>query len=768
MEGYSVVGKRLPRVDGVLKATGEARYTDDMSFHGTLVGKILRSPHPHAKVLKIDTSKARRVIGVRAVITGKDTPGVKIGAIEAFPQNWDKYPLAIDKVRYIGDEVAAVAAMDEDIAEEVLDLIQVDYEELPAVFDPEEAMKPDAPRVHDVEGNIGMQTLLEFGDVEGGFNESYLVREDRFVTQPVAHCCMEPHISLAIHDSSGKLTLWTSTQAPFQVHRTMAKALKMPEGMVRVIKPYVGGGFGAKIEAFAMDVCCALLSWKTGRPVKITLNREEEFSFTRFRHPIIIQLKTGVKRDGTIVAKKCKNILDGGAYIGIGNAATFLSTLFLNLPYKSSSIKFEAYRIYTTKAIAGAMRGFTSPQVHFATESQMDMLAEELGIDPLEMRLKNAIQPGYVTPSKLRIKSCGFTECLKRSSENMGWQVRDKKVAEGKGLGIGCSGFLCGSAFPVVKTPGDYYSAALIRLDPDGTASLLSGASDIGQGSDTVLAQVAAEELGISLKDIRITTADTELTPLDSGSYSSKVTLMGGNAVKMAASEAKQQLFKTVAEKLEANPEDLESREGRVYVKGSPERGVSFAEGVWICQESGKGMPVIGRGYYHPETGTANYETGEGNYSPAYSFGSSVAEVEVDRETGLTKVRKVTYAHDCGFALNPMAVEGQLQGSISMGHGFALFEEVHGDKGQILNPSFLDYKLHTAIEMPEINIIIVETNEKEGPFGAKEASEGIVSPTAPAIVNAIYSLTGMRIKELPLTPERILDAIGKKRKPKSV
>lgn len=601
---------------------------------------------------------------------------------------------------------------------------------------------------------------MNAGDVEKGFRESFYIHEDKFSTQMAVHCALEPHVSIAKFEN-GSITLRTSTQMPFVNRYWLAKALGLPESKVRIIKPYVGGAFGGKLDLFSHEACACLLSMKTGRPIKIELTREEVFICTRTRHPMIIELKIGVKRDGTIIAKQCRHILDGGAYGGSGHAAPQLSLLFQNLPYKFTHAKLEAYRVYTNNPVSGAMRGYTSPQVHFADESMMDMIAEALGMDPMEIRLKNAIGPNYTTVTGLKITSCGFTETIRKAANAIGWEKRKGKARGGQGVGMGCSGFMSGSAFAILNTPKNCSSCVIIKLHREGYATVYTGASDIGQGSDTVLGMIAAEELGLPFEKVKIFSADTDLTPFDSGAFGSRTTFLVGNAVKQAAIEAKQQLFKVVSDHLEASMEDLEAKEGRVFVKGNPEKGMFFGEAVFACQESMGGAEIFGRGAFSFELDASVYETGMGNYAPSYSFSTGTAEVEVDTKTGLVDITKVIFAHDIGYPINPISVEGQLQGSIAMGTGYALFEEAQVEKGKMLNPSFLDYKIPTALDTPKTEIALVKTNEPSGPFGAKECSEGSLSPVSPCIINAIYNAIGVRIKKLPVTPETILRASKK-------
>jgi 4-hydroxybenzoyl-CoA reductase subunit alpha len=753
MREFSVIGKRIPRVDGVVKVTGEARYAGDMSLARMLYGKILRSPYPHARIMNIDTDKAKRLSGVKGVITGQDTLGVKYITFQLLWRLADDSILAMDKVRFIGDEVAAVAAIDEDIAEEALDLITVEYEELPAVFDPEEALKEDAPQIHDhAKGNVGLSRLVEFGDLDRAFKECDYIREDRFVTSAVIHGFMEPHACVAGFDPAGRLTIWTSTQSPYAVQTLLAKTLGMREGDIRVIRPHVGGGFGGKVEMLAHEFCSALLSKKTGRPVRIEYTRDEEFSAGRRRHPMTIELKTGVKKDGTLVARECRNMIDGGAYLGLGGIVVSNSITLPALTYRVPNYRYQAHRVYTNKPPGTAMRGFGAPQPVFALESHLDMIAENLGIDPVELRLRNSIQSGDQIPRVAKISTCGLSECIQKAANRAGWDGKQGKLPRGRGMGIACYGFASGALFNIFNSRLPY-SEVQIKLNDDGTVNLLTQAADIGQGSDTVLCQIVAEELGVKVEDVTITASDTQNAPMDLGSFSSRVTLFAGNAAMAAAADVKRQLFEVASGQLGLKMhQHLEARDRRIFIREHPEKGISFSETVQVAQRAKNGMPVMGRGIF-------DHRKSSGFGSPTWSFGAQVAEVEVDRETGHVTLLKITAAHDCGKALNPLLVEGQLEGSIHMGMGYALSEEILFDKGLTLNPSSLDYKIPLATHTPEIETIEVETNDPEGPFGAKESGEGLTLPVAPAIANAIYAAVGARVKELPITPDKILKAL---------
>lgn len=533
----------------------------------------------------------------------------------------------------------------------------------------------------------------------------------------------------------------------------------MPERDLRVIKPCVGGGFGGKSEVFPLDLCCALLSKKSGKPVKICHTREEEFTASKRRHPLEIELKIGLKGDGTIISRQAKIILDGGAYNSCGPAAVNLAGLFLTITYRQPNIKIESCRVYTNKTPCAAMRGFTSPQMFLASELQMDMAADEMGMDPVDLRMKNGTRTGDITVNGLRIKSGSLQACLEKVAESSEWKKKYKKLLPLQGIGVAASGFISGDQYPLLG-PYTASSNIFVKADPDGTVAILAGVSDIGQGSDTVLSQIVAEVLGISVQDVRITSPDTDLSPLDSLTAGARVTFMAGNATKRAAFDLKQKLFKAVSEKLEARAEDLEAKDQRIYVRGSPEKEVSFRDAVIICQTAHKGMATIGEGVYTPPPGVApDVVTGYGDHSPSYKYTAVVAEVEVDRETGSVKVNKISFCDDCGRVINLLGVAGQLEGATAMGLGYALYEDLVVKEGKTLNPCFLEYMMPTTMEMPEMENLIVESNDPEGPFGAKEGAEGTVGPVAPAILNAIYNATGIRFKQLPVTPEMLLSRL---------
>ena len=741
-------------LDAGLKVKGAAQFTDDLVLPGMLFGKILRSPLPHARILNIDTSKAEKLPGVKGVVTGRDIPDRQYGIV---PMAKDEYALAKDKVRYIGDDVAAVCAIDPEIAEEALELIDVDYEELPAVFDPREAIKEGAPVIHaGVKNNTSFAINKEFGDVARAFAESDAVFEDRFYSQAVNHAPLEPHAALAQFDPlNGDLTLWSSTQIPFFLRRNLSNTIQIPESKVRVIKPKVGGGFGQKIDMFAKDFCAAWFAIRLGKPVKFVYEREEVFISTRQRHPMYITVKTGVKKDGTILGQQFQAHADGGAYNSTAPTMIALSCFFLMIPYHIPNLIYEGYHIYTNKPVGGAMRGHGIPQARFAVERQLDMIAGRMGVDPVEIRIKNSIHAGQPHSAGFVINTCGFSESVTRAAESIGWQEKRGKLPLGRGVG------LAGASFPSgVSNMSHISSGAVVQLGRDGAVNVLSGAADIGQGAETVISQIVAEELGVSLEDIRITAADTGITPLDPGTFGSGVTVRAGNAARLAAMSARNKLFEFIAEKLEANLADLVAENRNIFVKGSPEKGMTFSAALKAYQYADLPMPIVGRGsWMAPASEPTTLFKEDGNFAPNYSFMTQAAEVEVDLQTGRVKLLKMVTAHDCGTPINPMLVEGQLEGSVVGGMGQALYENVIVEKGQVMNPSFLDYGFPTFMEMPEIEAIEVETDDPIGPFGAKEAGEGTQLSPAPAIVNAVYDAIGVDFMELPITPEKILDAL---------
>lgn len=794
MTGYSVVGKGLPRIDGPEKVTGKAIFTVDVNLPGMLYGKILRSPHPHAKILNINTEAAKRLPGVKAVLTGRDVADVRYAFVDTPRYPADEQPLAVDKVRYIGDEVAVVAAVSEAVAEEALSLIKVEYEIMPAVFTPEEAIRPDAPLIHESQfigtsaweewgatkrvndyrsesslNNLSGRTFIAFGDVEQGFREADHVREDKFQTAATAHCAMEPHGAVASYEPvTGKLHLWLSTMGIFLKRYNLSRALKLPISRVRIHHSYVGGAFGGKIDVFPYEFCAAYLSMQLGRPVKIELDREEVFTTTRQRHPITIHIKTGVKKDGTIVAQDIKVIADNGGYRGSGPIVVFLCHGFSFPIYKVPNYRYEGLAVYTNNPIRGPQRGHGAPQIRYAIDSQLDLIARDLGLDPVAVLLKNIRHKGDVLPNGDRLNSCGLRECIEGTVAGIDWSSKRRQFAVAqpgsrfrRGVGISlCAMFSGAMYYP-------FASAAMVKLHDDGSATLYTGTQEMGQGSYTTLAQVLAEELGIGLEDVRVVAGDTELTPIDLGSFLSGGALVTGNAVKLAAADAKRQLLECAAELLGVGMEQLATREKKVFVQEDPQRSISFAQAIQANVFKRNGNPIIGTGSYkgYPETNRyPSLAKGKGLFTSAYGFAAQAAEVEVDTVTGRVRLLKAVTYHDCGFPLNKTIVEGQVQGCVSMGAGQALSEEIILEKGQLFNPSFLTYRLPLAPDTPESLDKTANTLEPNGPFGAKEVGEGSVAGMPGAVANAVHDAIGVRINSLPITPEKVLRALEQKQK----
>jgi CO/xanthine dehydrogenase Mo-binding subunit len=663
--------------------------------------------------------------------------------------------LSDKKVRYIGDEVAAVAAIDEKTAMQATKLIRVEYRILPGVFDPEDALKPGAPLVHDKRPqNIAAHVKQEFGDVQKGFSESDLILDERYEVPAQAHSCMEPRSCVAMFDKKGDLAIWTATQSSYFVQKELSHVLDMPLSKVRVMEIHVGGGFGSRSKVCEDEGICAFLARKAGRPVKITLTREEEFTTTRIRHPMIIYLKTGAKRDGTIMAREAKIITDNGAYNHMGPSVSRVAGAIITSLYRVPNVGYELLTVYTNKHFGGPFRGYGNPQATFAIESQLDSIANLIGMDPVEIRIKNANQPGETTPVGWEItESCGFSECLRAVADRLDRKGRQKDMTSGRGIGFaGCihlSGFH-------VYADGDF-SRAIIKIFSDGAIELMVGSTDMGTWSKTTLAQIACEEIGARLDQVRVVTMDTERTPMDLGSWGSRVTFIGGNAVKLAARDAKRQLLEAAKDLLGTSCDNLQCEEGRIFIEGSPDRWVEFSECVIQTSAQNKaGKMIIGKGHYDSPTELVNRETGMGKISAAPIFAAHGAEVEVDIATGRVKVQKIVAAHDVGRAINPMAVEGQIEGAIGQGYGYCLTEGFEYENGKVLNPDFLGYRIPRSNDMPEIETIMVEKIDSIGPFGAKGVGEPALVPVAPAIANAIWDAVGVRITDLPITPEKIL------------
>ena len=756
---FKYVGKALPRIDGVAKVTGDAQYTDDIHLPGTLVGKMLRSPHAHAYIRGIDVSKALALPGVKAIVLGEEAP-IQFGIL---PSAKDETALAIGKVRYVGEPVAGVAAVDERTALAALKLIEVDYEILPAIFDPYEALTREDVKIHESskEANIERRASMEFGSVDQGFAAADYIREDSFFKEAITHAPMETHVALA-HYRDGKMTIWSTTQVPHSVHRSLSEVLELPMDRVRVIKPTLGGGFGGKGEPFSFEFVACLLARKAGRPVKIVHTREEVFMTHRGRHPMHMKLRTGVKKDGTITAMEFHNLLDGGSYGSYGLVTLYYSGQLLTLPYVLPAYRFEGVRVFTNKPACGALRGHGAVGPRFAFEVHLDRIAADLGIDPLEIRQKNSVKANTMTLNELRITSCGFEECLDKAAKAIGWHERHGKLPRGRGIGLAGGGYISGAGNAIYYNPMPH-SNVNISVDRGGGVTVFCGASDIGQGSDTMLALVAGEILGVPPAAIKVISADTDTTPVDLGSYSSRVTFMAGNACRTAALDVRGKILAIVAERLEVPVEALQLADGIASAPGFSDQTLSFAQAVVLAES--KGAPIFGAGGYTPPKLGGNYRGAGVGPSPAYSFGAHAAEVEVDEETGVVKVLRLVAAHDLGRTLNPLAAEGQVEGAAVNGLGEVLLEKhVIGSGGQHGSPSFLEYKMPTMLDVPDVETILVESVDPEGPFGAKECGEGSLHPSIPAVINAIYDAVGIWLHDAPITPEAVLEALRKGKK----
>jgi 4-hydroxybenzoyl-CoA reductase alpha subunit len=766
---YRVVGTPRPKADAYPRVTGRALYADDIMPARLLYGRLLRSPHPHARILSIDTRAALALPGVLAVLTGEDLPR-RYGIL---PSSQDEYALAQDRVRYVGDPVAAVAALDPDLLDEALKLIRVEYEVLPALMSIDEALAHPEIKINDEAriGNIHKAVSYEFGEVEAGFAAADYVREDWFFYEGNNHAPMEEHACVANWEPNpadavgGKLTLWSSTQTPHYVHREVSKVLDLPRSHVRVIAPNVGGGFGGKSDPFSHEICACELARRTGRPVKITCTREEVFLNHRGRHPVKMWIKTGVKRDGTLTAMHFRSFLDGGAYGSYGIATTYYTGALQTVTYALPAYKFEGMRLFTNKPPCGPKRGHGTTQPRYAFEVHLDKLAADLGLDPLDLRRHNLIQPYTRTVNGLRITSCALRECLEAVAERSGWRevraaARRVSAPAGplrRGLGIAASSYICGAGKPIYWNDLPH-SAVQIRLDRGGGVTVYCGATDIGQGSTSVLACIVAEELGIEPEHIHLETADTTLTPVDLGSYSSRVTFMAGNAAIAAALKLREQLFAAAAAYLHTSAQRLQAAAGVIYAEDDPGLSLPFVQAVELA-EARSGALVSSGAYTPPADIHGEYKGAGVGPSPAYSYSACVAQVTVDEETGEVVVEKLWMAHDVGQALNPLLVAGQVEGGAYMGYGEAVMEQQVFRKGRHKIPSLLDYKLPTTLDTPEIETILIEIPDQEGPFGGKEAGQGPLNPTIPAIANAVYDAIGVRIDEVPITPDKVLRAL---------
>jgi 4-hydroxybenzoyl-CoA reductase subunit alpha len=758
--GTRRAGTATPLIDGVEKVTGRARFTADLPSSEALVGRILRSPLAHGAIRAIDTSRASALPGVRAVITGADCD-VPYGVL---PIAQNEYPLARERVRYVGEPIAAVAAIDEATAQAALDLVAVDMESLPAYFVAKDALADGAALLHhNRPGNTEREVKQEFGDVEAGFRAADMVREAEFHYAEVTHAQMEPDCSLAEYDAErDRLTLHSTTQVPYYVHLMLAQCLRMEASRIRVVKPFVGGGFGHRTETLNFELIAGLLARVARGTVKLELSREETLITHRGRPETDVRLRLGAKKTGELTAVDCRVIQRGGAYAGYGLVTILYSGALLHAIYRLPASRYHGLRVYANTPPCGAMRGHGSVDVRHAFESLLDELAESLGLDPIALRRANLLEAPYRTLNDLQVNSYGLGECLRQVEQASGWRERRGKLGRGRGLGLGCSHYPSGAAKPVHWT-GEPHAVVSLRLDFDGAVTALTGASDIGQGSSTLITQLVAEVLGLGFDRIRVVANDSAVTPKDNGSYSSRVSFMVGNAAIAAAQNLKKVLVQAAARRLEVNPADIECL-GETYRVGGTDRTLTYASVVAAALEDSGTISIKGIYSTPPESQGGKFRGAAVGSSAAFSYGAQVAEVSVDEETGMIRVEKIWVAHDCGFAINPLAVEGQVQGSVWMGMGQALSEETQYHEGRPLRANLLDYRVPTIIESPPIEVHIVESRDPGGPFGAKEAGEGSLSGFLAAVTNAVYDAVGVRLAELPASPDRVMEALQARRR----
>ncbi len=761
-----IIGKPFRRVDGRAKVTGQTQFADDVQFPRTAYVKLVRSTVPHARIKNIDFSAALAMEGVLGTLIGEELPD-KFGIL---PVSEDEHALAVDTVRFVGDALAAVAAVSEDIAHAAALAVEVEYEPLLTISSVEEALCTPEPQIHEYadDGNIHKKVSLKFGDVEAGMEQADIILEDNFFYEGSNHLALEQHSAIAFAEDDDRVTLYSSTQCPHYVHRALTKTLDIPASRIRVIACSNGGAFGGKSDPFNHEIVVAKLALKLGRPAKITLTREEVFYCHRGRHPVQMHLKTGFRKDGTMTAQHLRTTLDGGAYGSYGVASTYYTGALQTTTYKLPNYWFEGARAFTNKPPCGPKRGHGTPQPRFGFEVQLDKAAHRLGIDPAELRLRNLLEPNTITANWLQIGTIGLKECIEAVVRGSGWKERYGKLPEGRGLGLACSAYMTGAGLPIYWNHMPQ-SGVQIKLDRSGNVAVFCGETEIGQGSDSILAVVVAEVLGIDLKDIRLCVGDTDLTPVDLGSYSSRVTLMVGHAAKQAAERARDKIAEAVAEHMEVPKDSLVFANRTVFPADEPENAIEFSEAVVIAESRFGTLGTTGS--YIPPRAPGRYRGAGVGPSPTYSYSASVLEVEVDPETGLYEVIKVWMAHDIGRALNPVLALGQIEGSIYMGLGEAVMEEQAFRRlpkrlsGALVHkmPSMLEYKSPGFHDMPEMTCYMIETDDEQGPYGAKEAGQGPLLPIMPALANAIFDAVGVRVDQVPIHPDFILKGLQAKK-----
>ena len=757
-DSTTYIGKRVPSVEAPQKAQGAGRYVTDLNLPGMLWGKILRSPYPHARILNVDASKARALRGVKAVVTGDDPRNILHGPIIA-----DEYILSKDKVRFAGEEIAAVAAVDPDAAEEALELLEIEYEELPFVTDPAEAVRPGAPDLHDVENNIANQGDILHGDPDDAFARAVAVVENTYRTSSVHQCYMEPMATVAEYDPSGRLTLHLGVQNPWLCKMRYAEILGMPSQDVRIIHSFIGGGFGAKME-HRMHLITALLAKDAKKPVRIDHTRGDEFVATRPRVAMTIYNKLAADEQGYLLAKEADVLADNGAYTDYAPAITGIAAYRIDNMYRIPNIRSRYRLAYTNKAPSGGFRGFGNAQGAFALESTMDMLAEELGMDPADLRLKNIVQKDDTTTHGFYIGSTGLRECIEKAMKSIEWPERSRDASSFNGRyrrGVGLASCIHVSGFRGFFKEFDG-SSAQVQVNEDGNVYVLTGEVDYGQGSRTIMAQIAAQELSLPIESVRVSNVDTDITPACLGAFASRTTTLGGNAVLNAARDAKRQIVDHAANLLECSPDDLDLASGEVYVKAHPDRKITVGEVARTATFSAAGNPIMGIGSFSPPDVVLPAPNKYGNVSTGYSFAAHAVEVEVDTETGFVKILRFIAGHDVGRVINELAIEGQVEGGVTQGLGYALMEDITMADGSVVNPNFYDYRIPTMQDVPDIESFFVESSEPTGPYGAKGVGEPAIVPTAAAVANAIYHAVGVRITSLPITPEKVMMGLEEK------
>ncbi len=758
---YRLIGGRIPYVEGPLKVTGRAEYTDDLNRPGQLVGRLLRSPWPHARLRSIDVRAARALPGVHAVLTGDKYP-IPFGVL---PITHDETAIAVDKARYIGDIIAAVAAQDERTAERALALVRCEIEMLPEYADPRDGVGkvPEPIHARGLNGsNIQKEVVQHFGDVDAAFARAAHTVRVKGTFAGVTHAFTEPMATIAEATPDGRLTVWSATQVPHYLHRALAEVLGIPMHRIRVIKPEVGGGFGGKSDPLPHEIVCAALAIETGRPVKILFDREDVFYTNHGRHPTQNDIRIAVDAGGQILAYDIAATIDGGAWSSFGTVTTYYNGVLSMGPYRVPNFRYHGRRVYTTKPPNGAMRAHGGTNLRYSIEVGLDRLAETLGTDPFDLRDRNALPPNSTTVNQFRITSTSFRACLAAAREKSGWDAKFRRLPYGRGIGLGCGFYISGSNSPIHFTPVMPQSTVHLKVDMDGGIAVHSMQADIGQGSNTLLAVIVAEVLGVDLARVHVQRVDSDVSPVDLGSYSSRVTFMMGNAARDAARQLLARLLGAASELTGRAVEDLAVGPERYFSRTDPSVGVSFEEALRKAMEE-SGALVASGAYRSPKMG-GSFKGARAGTAPAYSFAAYVAEVEVDAETGVYSVPHVWAAFDCGRALNRLAVEGQIEGSIHMGLGQVMGETMNYRGTRLMNPSLLDYKIPTPQQMPKVDILLVGEDDPEGPFGAKEAGEGPLIATLPAVGNALYDAVGVRFTDLPITPDKVLKGIDQRTK----